>query len=383
VRIAALGLALGILSAAPVVGAALSPAAELGRRIFFDPTLSASGRLSCASCHDPAHAYAAPDSADVVMRGGTDGVRPGLRTVPSLRYLADTPRFARHTYLDVGREREDIGPAGGFMRDGRADDLRTQALVPLMDPAEMANVNIAALTGRLRRAPYAKELEALAGTASLVDTAATAVADFELEDLSFHPYNSRFDQYLRGTATLSRDELEGFRLFSNPEKGNCIACHAATTGPGGQPPVFTDYSYHALGVPRNPAITANNNPQFFDMGLCSPKRVDLKNEHQYCGYFKTPGLRNVARRRFFFHNGRFTALEDVMHFYVERDTNPDRWYPTINGRLMKFNDLPAQYRRNVNISDAPLNRERGQAPALSEEEIRQVTAFLGTLSDAD
>jgi cytochrome c peroxidase len=365
-KLAALGLALSILSAAPVAGAALSPAAELGRRIFFDPTLSASGKLSCASCHNPAQAYTAD--------------RPGLRTIPSLRYLADTPRFARHTYLDTGREREDIGPAGGFMRDGRADDLRAQILIPLLDPTEMGNANIAALTERLRRAPYAQELAVLAGSGSLVDTASTAVEAFELEDPSFHPYNSRFDQYLRGTAALSNDELEGFRLFSNPEKGNCIACHTAASGPGGQPPVFTDHSYHALGVPRNPAI---HNPQFFDMGLCGPKRMDLKKERQYCGYFKTPGLRNVARRRSFFHNGRFTTLQDVMHFYVERDTNPDRWYPTISGTLVKFNDLPARYRGNVNTSDAPLNRERGQAPALNDQEIKQVIAFLGTLSDAD
>ena len=382
-RLAALGLTLSLLSAASIAQAALSPAAELGRRIFFDPTLSASGKLSCASCHDPANAYAAPASAGVVMQGGTDGDRPGLRTVPSLRYLADTPRFARHTYVDVGREREDIGPAGGFMLDGRADDLRAQALVPLLDPAEMGNANVAAITDRLRRAPYAKELEGLANGASLVETASMAVEDFELEDPSFHPYSSRFDHYLRGTATLSRDELEGFRLFINPDKGNCLACHTATTGPGGQPPVFTDHSYHALGVPRNPAIAANSNRQFFDMGLCGPERADLSPERQYCGYFKTPGLRNVARRHFFFHNGRFTTLEDVMRFYVERDTDPGRWYPTINGRLVKFNDLPAQYRRNVNISDAPLNRERGQAPALDEEEIKQVVAFLGTLTDID
>jgi cytochrome c peroxidase len=72
-----------------------------------------------------------------------------------------------------------------------------------------------------------------------------------------------------------------------------------------------------------------------------------------------------------------------MHFYVERDTDPGRWYPTINGRPVKFNDLPTQYRGNVNISDAPLNRERGQAPALNEQEIKQVIAFLGTLTDAD
>ena len=218
------------------------------------------------------------------------------------------------------------------------------------------------------------------GVPPLVAAAVAAIERFELEDPSFHPYSSRFDDYLRGTATLSEDELEGLKLFSNPNKGNCIACHTAATGPGGQAPIFTDHSYHALGVPRNPAIAANSNPRFFDLGLCGPKRTDLKDEHQYCGYFKTPTLRNVTRRRFFFHNGRFTTLEDVMHFYVERDTDPQRWYPTIAGKLVTFDDLPPRYRGNVNISDAPLNRERGEKPALSDEESRQVIAFLGTLT---
>ena len=384
----ALGFTLAILTAASAVEAAvpLSQAAELGRRMFFDPTLSASGKLSCASCHDPANAYAAPTSAEVVMRGGAKGDRAGLRTVPSLRYLGDTPRFARHTYVDSGREREDIGPAGGFMLDGRADNLRAQVLVPLMDPAEMGNTNITAIAGRLRRAPYATELEALVPapeSASLVEAATQAIERFEIEDPSFHPYSSRFDQFLHGTARLTPDESAGFQLFTNPNKGNCIACHTAVSGPGGEPPIFTDHSYHALGVPRNPTIAANSDPRFSDMGLCGPKRADLKDEHRYCGYFKTPSLRNVARRRFFFHNGRFTTLEDIMHFYVERDTDPRHWYPTVGGRVVKFDDLPARYRENVNISDAPLNREPGQQPALSEEEIPQVIAFLGTLSDTN
>lgn len=367
----------------------LSPQAALGRRIFFDPTLSASGKLSCSSCHDPSNAYGAPNTTEVVMRGGINSDRPGLRTIPSLRYLTDTPRFARHTYIDIGSEREDIGPAGGLMLDGRADSLREQVLVPLLDPVEMGNANMAEVAARLQHASYAKELAELGGgvpptgAQSLVTAATAAVERFELEDPGFHPFSSRFDQHLRGTASLSADELEGFRLFTNPEKGNCIACHTAATGPGGQAPIFTDHSYHALGVPRNHAIPANSDPRFFDMGLCGPRRTDMKDERQYCGYFKTPTLRNVTRRRFFFHNGRFTTLQDVMHFYVERDTDPRRWYPTMRGQLVKFDDLPAPYRGNVNISDAPLNREPGQQPALDDEEIKKVIAFLGTLSDAD
>jgi cytochrome c peroxidase len=394
VGLIALSLSASATPANTATTAALSSQALLGRQIFFDPTLSASGKLSCASCHDPTNAYAAPKDTSVVIRGGTHTDRAGFRAIPSLRYLSDTPRFSRHTYVDIGRDREDVGPAGGFMLDGRADNLREQMLLPLLDPAEMGNSSVATVAARLRRAPYAAQLREvvdsagasarpLASAQSLVDAAAAALERFELEDPSFHPYNSRFDRYLRGSQPLSADELEGLRLFIDPAKGNCGACHTATTGPGGRAPTFTDYSFHALGVPRNPAIPANANPRFFDLGLCGPRRKDLHDESQYCGYFKTPTLRNVARRQFFFHNGRFTNLQDVMHFYVERDTNARRWYPTVAGKLRKFDDLPARYRSNVNTSDAPLNRSPGNKPALNDDEMDKVIAFLETLNDRD
>ncbi len=274
------------------------------------------------------------------------------------------------------------------MRDGRVDSLREQALLPLFDPAEMANSNIEELAKKLRKSSYAGEFaRAFNATASepraLVEQAAGALERFELEDPSFHPYNSRFDQYLRGAQSLSAAELKGLQLFADPNKGNCAACHPLTTGPQGRGPDLTDDSYHALGVPRNPAIPANRAARFFDLGLCGPKRVDLHRERRYCGYFKTPTLRNVARRRFYFHNGRFTSLEDVLHFYAERDTNAQRWYPTIAGSVRKFDDLPVRYRANVNISDAPLNRDKGDGPALDDAEIEALIAFLRTLDDAD
>src|SRR5580692_9600611 len=188
-RTAVLALAL-VLSAGPTLAATdLSPQAQLGRQLFFDPGLSASGQLSCASCHDPANAYAAPKTAGAVMMGGADMNRPGLRAVPSLRYLSDTPRFARHSYIDVGREREDVGPAGGLMLDGRADNLREQMLLPLLDPAEMANSGVREVAAKLARAPYAAELQRLSsgdtsasGTQLLLDAAAAALERFELED---------------------------------------------------------------------------------------------------------------------------------------------------------------------------------------------------------
>ena len=360
----------------------LSPEGQLGRLIFFDPTLSASGRMSCASCHDPNNAYAAPATSGVVMRGGAMLDRPGLRAVPSLRYLSDTPRFARHTYRDRGSEREDVGPAGGFMLDGRADSLNAQALLPWFDRDEMGNSTVQELAGRLRRTSYAQRFTEIFGWVGddprrIVELGAQALEHFELEDPSFHPFNSRFDRFLAGTATLSAAERNGLRLFMEPAKGNCAACHPIATGPGGRGPELTDHSYHALGVPRNSAIPADRDPSFFDLGLCGPLRTDLKREAQYCGYFKTPTLRNVARRRFFFHNGRFQSLREVLEFYVGRDVDAGRWYPST-----KFDDLPARYRGNVNTSDAPLNRQSGGLPALNADEIADVIAFLRTLDDA-
>jgi cytochrome c peroxidase len=313
------------------------------------------------------------------MLSGARLDRWGLRSVPSLRYLSPRPRFARHAYVDRGSEREDVGPAGGFMLDGRVDELDAQALEPLLDPNEMANGTVTELAARLRRLPYVAGGDAR----TLVQQATAALAAFELQDPSFHPYSSRFDRYLKGQATLSSDELAGLRLFSDPAQGNCAACHTVAPGPGGQPPQFTDYSYHALGVPRNPHIPANRDPGFFDLGLCGPRRMDLKQESGYCGYFKTPTLRNVARRRFFFHNGRFTSLQSVLEFYVSRDLTPGRWFPRVNAQVLRFDDLPQRYRVNVDISDAPLNRDAGDVPALNAAQIAQVIAFLRTLDDQD
>src|SRR5579863_9872358 len=135
-------------AAAPDLPVAL---AVIGRQIFFDARLSASGRLACASCHSPSDAYG-PPGGGAAPRGGARLDRPPLRTVPSLRYLDRTPRFTRHYYLERGDEVEDEGPAGGFMRDGRADSLHAQALIPWLGAGEMANESIGALARRLRSA---------------------------------------------------------------------------------------------------------------------------------------------------------------------------------------------------------------------------------------
>ena len=83
-----------------------------------------------------------------------------------------------------------------------------------------------------------------------------------------------------------------------------------------------------------------------------------------------------------FHNGRFKSLKDALTFYVQRDTNPEKFYPlNPDGTVKKFDDQPVAFQANVNTSEAPYNRLPGDAPALSDAEIDDVIAFLQTLTD--
>ena len=370
----------------PPVPARLSPQAELGRRLFFDTALSASGRMSCASCHDPARAYGPPDGR-AVQPGGKDRLQSGMRAVPSLRYLDDTPLFSLHAFIPGSEDAEYEGPSGGFDQDGAAASRQQQAAGPLLDPSEMANASPAAVVAAVRDGAYAQQFAQVFGAdvfrhpRQAFDDVGAALQAFQAEDPSFHPYTSKFDAVMSGHARFTPQELRGYALFNDPSKGNCAACHIDVPGPGGRPAAFTDYAYEALGVPRNPQIPANRNPHYYDMGLCGPKRHDLAKQTQYCGMFKTPTLRNVATRRVFFHNGYFHTLDAMMHFYVERDTDPRKWYPVVRGKVQKFDDLPPRYRANVDRSDAPMNRRPGDKPALDAREIADVIAFLKTLDD--
>lgn len=121
---------------------------------------------------------------------------------------------------------------------------------------------------------------------------------------------------------------------------------------------------------------------YYDLGLCGPLRTDQTADRTNCGLFKTPSLRNAASRRVFFHNGRFHTLKDALRFYVQRDTDPAKWYPADRrGRVVQYDDLPPQLRVNVDRTDEPLTRKRGERPVWSERDIDDVAAFLATLDD--
>jgi cytochrome c peroxidase len=376
---------------AQISGAPLSPAAALGRKLFFDPALSASGQLSCASCHSPAHAYGPPDGRAVRL-GGAAMDQEGMRAVPSLRYVLNrTPAWIEDlTASEAERVLEPEMPVGGYGWDGRFDTLREQAAFPLLAANEMANAGPEAVAVKLQAASYAEEFRRVFGADALDDPHAAfaharlALERFELEDASFHPYSSRYDQYLDGKIELTAAEQRGRALFEDPERGNCSACHVAERGADGSHPLFTDYEMEALGVPRNAELRATADAHYFDLGLCGPLRQDQSAKREYCGLFKTPTLRNVATRRVFFHNGRFHTLREALRFYARRDTDPQLWYPgATTGTKGKFDDLPPALRENVDTWTEPLTRARGAAPVWSDAEIEDVIAFLQALTDAD
>ena len=264
----------------------------------------------------------------------------------------------------------------------------TQAIRPLFAPHEMANESFGSLASRLARTSYADEFRRVFGAQIFADEDAMlravlfALAQYEKLDPDFRPFDSKYDQFLRGRIRLDLAELRGLALFNRADKGNCAACHPSGRGPNGELPLFTDFSYHNLGVPRNASIPATADAGYFDVGLCGSDRTDLAERGDLCGAFKVPTLRNVATRRVFFHNGRFTTLREALRFYVRRDTDPAAFYPgDASGNVRRFDDLPAEATANVNTVEVPYDRKPGEAPRLTEAELDDLEAFLNTLTD--
>lgn len=286
--------------------------------------------------------------------------------------------------------RGDNPPTGGLGWDGRFNSPAAQAVFPLLNADEMANPDEQHVAGAIGRAPYAAEFRRVFGEHVLEDPQRTlaavgrAVERFQFEDPSFYPFTSKYDQWLDGNAKLTETEQRGLELFNDPKRGNCASCHLSQRGADGSHPIFTDFQFEALGVPRNPALKANRKDGFYDLGLCGPVRRDQKANSAYCGMFRAPTLRNVTTRGAFFHNGRFHSLREALEFYVERDTNPAKWYRKgVDGRVEKFDDLPKALRENVDVVDEPLTRHPGEAPVWSARDIDDVVTFLNTLTDAD
>jgi len=374
-------------------GSTLSAMAQLGEKIFSDTALSASGKQSCATCHVESRAYA-PDDGLAVQLGGPNMDLPGLRNTPALTYAQYTPPFSFQA---------DGKAVGGFFRDGRAGSLAEQAEMPFTTPFEMANASADEVLARLLTRPYLAEFTAVFGKASVQDAVTAlhnigqALAQYEKEDPSFHRFSSKYDAYLKGSTQLTPQELNGLALFNNPAKGNCTACHVSTPT-ATTPALFTDFSYDNVGIPRNWNIAANVDGNgldyvprngsalgapghdYYDLGLCGPVRTDIVSRTRLCGAFKVPTLRNIALTAPYFHNGVFNTLEEVVAWYITRDSDPARWYVKADGSAdIAYNDQPAAYSGNVNVSEVPYIPSL--APTLSNSEMADLVRFLCTLTD--
>jgi cytochrome c peroxidase len=376
---------------------ALADKELLGKRLFEDANLSEPFGQSCASCHEPTRAFTGNAGSPVaaVARGSRDD-RLGKRNVPSAAYAMYSPPFGVSREAN-GQGGVDLVPQGGQFWDGRATSLAEQAKGPFLNPAEMNNPDKAAVVAKVRQSVYARLFRKVYGNAIFDDVDAAydaigeAIAAYE-QTRTFNPFSSKFDSFLRGEVALEPEEQRGFDLFRDPQKGNCLACHAGGGDSGAsklpEDWLFTDFTYDALGVPRNRSIPANDDPTHFDLGLCARLGLNADapagfDEASTCGAFKVPTLRNVARTAPYMHNGYFTGLRDVVRFYATRDTNPELWYPRgPDGRPQKFDDLPPRHRGNVNTQEVPYDRKHGDAPRLDASEIDAIVAFLETLTDA-
>ena len=259
-------------------------------QMFADPSLSASGRMSCATCHNPGYAFG-PANGLSVQLGGKDMRQSGLRAVPSLGYLQATPPFAEHFFDgdDEGDDSVDNGPTGGLTWDGRVDRGRDQARIPLLSPYEMANRESGGICRPPASRPDRDEFQPVFRRHSFRRPG---------QGILCRPRSNRSLRTERcGILSLQQQirclsGREGgadgagapwVALFEDPAKGNCSRCHFSERGNDGTPPQFTDYGLIALGVPRNAAIPANSDPACFDLGMCGPLRDDFAEERSIAG----------------------------------------------------------------------------------------------------
>jgi len=264
---------------------------ELGRSLFFDGRLSADGKISCATCHDPKQGWAGHDATDTGIHGRVGDRNSG-------------------TVVNSGHMKFQFW-------DGRAGSLEEQALGPIENPVEMGET-MPNVIRKLETVPsYRKQFQAVFGTGVTADGIAKAIAAFERTIVSGP---GPFDRYLAGDKkAMSPAALRGAKLFEG--KGRCAACHSG--------PVFSDQGFHNLGVGAKAATP--------DVG-----REAVTKSPADRGKFKTPGLRNVARTYPYMHDGKTKTLADVVD-YLDRGGTPN---PNLDPLVRPLN-LTAKEKRDL------------------------------------
>ena len=381
--------------------------ATLGDSVFFDASLSLEGDQSCATCHDPGEGFAAPargiTTQGSVVEGSLDG-EFGDRKPPTAAYATLAPIF----------DASGNGAVGGNFWDGRAtgellgNPAADQALRPFLNPAEQALPDKACVIWKIvdaggydgawtavwgdaifgiafpsdvgtvcaqQVAEPGEYVQLTAADRALVVDAYDQVAlSIEAFESTLNTFSSRFDQ-----GQLTTLEADGEKLFSS--KGKCHQCHDTKGGS----PLFTDFEFHNLGVPLNPA-----NPRYnltsgeVDVGLGAHT-----GQAGDFGKFKTPTVRNVAAgrddgaHRTFMHNGSLVSLRQVVEFYNTRDV-----LPTCTGAVLEDPTLwgpepegvgcwpPPEYAENLDTKNmGNLGLTRGEVDA--------IIAFMEALTDQE
>ena len=379
------------------VGVAVSgePTAKetLGKLIFFDENLSLNSNQSCATCHAPEAGWTGPTSFindhGAVYEGSIPGAF-GDRKPPSSAYATQSP------ILHVDKKGVFVG--GNFW-DGRATGERLgspaaeQALGPFLNPMEQALGSAADVVAGVCASSYAGLFRdvwdvdpcAPADVNQAYDYIGYSIAAYEASP-EVNAFTAKYDWSMQGKAKLTQLERRGFALFQG--KGKCSKCHVSE----GRMPLFTDYTYDNLGIPKNPENPVYlSNPGFIDPGLGGylATRSDYEDyADANKGKHKVPTLRNVDLRpspdviKAYGHNGYFKSLEGIVHFYNTRDVLPE--CPSIHqstgksyteAQALDANCWPApEVAANLNT------RELGNL-GLSADEEAAIVAFLKTLSD--
>ena len=355
---------------------------ELGKKLFFDPNLSTPPGQSCAACHAPETGFTGPTSAinaGIAVYPGAIHNRFGNRKPPTAAYGGDSPLLNYD-------EAEEVW-IGGMFWDGRAtgwtlgDPLAEQAQGPFLNNLEQNMPHVKQVIRRVAKSNYAGLFEEVWGPGSLDDKKdvagtyeriARSIAAYERSS-EVNPFSSKYDFYLKGEATLTPQEASGLALFEG--KAMCSACHISQPGLDGKPPLFTDFTYDNLGIPKNPKNPFYSAPKsvnrdgknWVDPGLGGFLQSFLSNYESELGKHKVPTLRNVDLRptpdfvKAYGHNGYFKSLEEIVHFYNTRDVPGAGW--------------PApEVPQNVNTD------ELGNLDLTADEEAA-IVAFMKTLSD--
>ncbi len=379
-KILSLLIAFLFLFALPLMADDLSPIEQLGKNLFFDENLSTPPGMSCATCHAPEVGFTGPDSKineETAVYPGVVFERFGNRKPPTAAYGGDSPVF----HFD---ETEGLW-IGGMFWDGRAtgwtlgDPLAEQAQGPFLNPLEQNTPNAKLVCIKVAESDYAglfeevwgpDAIDYVKGVELMYERIARSIAAYE-RSAEVNPYTSKYDFYLAGEAELTPEEAFGLEVFEG--KGQCSACHLTEAPESGGPPLFTDFTYDNLGIPKNP-----NNPFYTMPRKWNPAGADwvdyglggfLLNAgiafEDDLGKHKVPTLRNVDKRPYpefvkaYGHNGFFKSLEDIVHFYNTRDV--ESW--------------PApEYAATMNTD------ELGDLGLTAEEE-EALVVFMKTLSD--